>query len=535
MAAKGASELTVLARLVAKEAATSGRPGESAYLAARVLERRPEAALDLLDLIVAESRKKRPNGNLIMAYTYMFGQTLEYTRYGIEAGHGEAGALAERIRARLLVLAGGGDVEPELLLLAVSEFGNARLEPGDELRAVMTELVDRHAEDHFAETSMESMQDFVANLASVARGDAFGLHRHLTETGAAFPDDHRLAMAVLLLRSGEPVGGEAAIGWLLDPSSIVRARIAGELVEAASQGVVTSTMLRRMIAVRNWLPDTEGARSALDSAIQTSRRKGVECGSWPGAQVRDVLASGVDGSGAIGVLAVARDGRKQALGTVLMKHRFGVRDAWVQRGLSRAEIDGVLGQASSGVDQFAVDHEFLKVTAGHFLAVGLENGNMPPFDLLDAMEMIGLSSVQPQALSTGTLLALLAGDADSKTLEGAGLERLLARSGSLGDDYMFLDSWFEDGDEEQAVLGGKRMAKARRLALALEKLVEPRRAWWADLLAWTAFLLRHSGGDSRWMEFWASAHALMEGRPLSGIPLMLTVARQTIDAVQRRS
>jgi hypothetical protein len=40
------------------------------------------------------------------------------------------------------------------------------------------------------------------------------------------------------------------------------------------------------------------------------------------------------------------------------------------------------------------------------------------------------------------------------------LDGLLREGADLADEYSFLDSWFEDGDQVQALLGGKRLSRA---------------------------------------------------------------------------
>jgi hypothetical protein len=525
------NDLAKLAKLVAKDVA-AGQPGDNSLAASRLLEASPEAGLGLIELLLAEGRRKRPNQKLISACVFLFGQTLEYLRYGVEAGHGEARSHVEAVCARLLTAGREGEAEPELLLLLLTEFATAKLDPGEELRALMIELLERNADQATAATDTGQMAEFATDLAKTVKGDVFALHAHLTEMGAAFPEEHRGAMAAMLLHSGEPVAREAAVGWLLDPSPTVQASVAGSLAEAAPQGRVTPVMLRRMIAVRNWLPETGGGRSALDHAIQACRRKGVDCASWPEAQLRDVLASGVDGSGAVGVLVICREGRRHALASLLLKHGIGVRDAWAQHGMSRAEVEGILLQAGGSVDQYAVDREFLRTATAHFLAVSLETGILPPFGLVDFLETVGLHSVQPELLPTEALLVML-----EKRIEPQArtvLDDLLREGADLVDEYPFLDSWFEDGDQVQSLLSGKRLSKTKREALVLEQVLEPRRRRWADLLAWTAFLLSRSDEDERWMDFYAAARALVEGRGVGDIPVMRYVAGQTVEAQRQR-
>jgi hypothetical protein len=75
-----------------------------------------------------------------------------------------------------------------------------------------------------------------------------------------------------------------------------------------------------MITTRNWLP--EDSRPALDAAIATARRKGVPPAQWDDVEVRQLITTGIDGSGAIGVLAHCRNKRKNVFGSLVLKHGY---------------------------------------------------------------------------------------------------------------------------------------------------------------------------------------------------------------------
>src|ERR1700686_1742706 len=128
------------------------------------------------------------------------------------------------------------------------------------------------------------------------------------------------------------------------------------LGDAARKSKVTPTMLRRMITTRNWLP--EDSRPALDAAIATARRKGVPPAQWDDVEVRQLITTGIDGSGAIGVLAHCRNKRKNVFGSLVLKHGIGVRDAWTQEGITQKEIDRAFLDAAV-VDRFTIAPDFL--------------------------------------------------------------------------------------------------------------------------------------------------------------------------------
>jgi len=200
-----------------------------------------------------------------------------------------------------------------------------------------------------------------------------------------------------------------------------------------------------MITMRNWLP--EDSRAALDAAIATARRKGVSPAQWDEVEVRQLITTGIDGSGAIGVLAHCRNKRKNVLGSLVLKHGVGVRDAWAQEGMAQKELDHAFVDAAV-VDQFTIAQDFLPTAVGHFLALGHQTGAMPPFGLVRFLEAVGVSSVQPRLISPASLLETIE---EGRAIGAAAFEYLLADGFELAADYVFIDSWFEAGDEVDAV------------------------------------------------------------------------------------
>jgi hypothetical protein len=177
------------------------------------------------------------------------------------------------------------------------------------------------------------------------------------------------------------------------------------------------------------------------------------------------------------------------------------------------------------MDQFAVPTEFIRIAAGHFVALGHRTGSMPPFGLLQFLEAVGLSSVQPELM---TAMSLLEKIRDGHVISANQFEGLLAAGSDLANKYAFLNSWFEVGDEVDAALTGSRCTRKKREALVLETVVEPRREWWAQSAAWTAYILNRAANDERWQAFYAAALAIVQERPIREIPLLKLVAGQTV-------
>ena len=93
--------LARLGKLVAADART-GQPGANSWAASQALQADPEAVLDLIEMLLAEGRKTRPNEKLVSAYVYMIGQALEVIRIALENGQASAQELADAVRRTLL-------------------------------------------------------------------------------------------------------------------------------------------------------------------------------------------------------------------------------------------------------------------------------------------------------------------------------------------------------------------------------------------------------------------------------------------------
>ena len=525
------TELIRLARLVRKDIA-SGRVSKNTQRSLDVLADYQNPAIELLELALEEAAKEQSDKPLVDSLGFLFSHVLETLRFDIESGYKTASDLAESVRMRLVTASKTGASDPSTLLFLVQCFGTAKLDLGEELRGVVEHLLEAEAyADDFNPADSADLFGLVAGLVKQADGDPFALHAVLAESSEGLPDEHRAVMAAALLFSGEGAAVEVSIGWLLDPATSVRRSTANALEDAARKGKVSPIMLRRMITMRNWLP--EDSRAALDAAIATARRKGVSPAQLDDIEVRELVTTGVDGSGAIGVLAHCRNKRKNILGSLLLKLGFGVRDAWAQDGVKQKEIDSAFAEVSL-LDQFAISADFIRRAVGHFLALGHQTGLMPPFGLVRFLEAVGVSSVQPELLIASSILDTIQ---HGRAISARAFEDLLAEGSDLANDYSFLDSWFEARDEVDAVLTDNRYTSKKREArimFIMEKVLEPRREWWADVAAWAACILYQAGNDERWQEFYAAALAMVQKRPLHEISLMKTVAEQTVEAAEFR-
>ena len=523
--------LIQLGKLVAKDIAADGPVGDGLAEVGNALAAHPDTVIELFDLVAKENAKRKPNDTLVEAFAYMIGRALDTLRFAVERNFPEAIEAVAAARAKVLSLARNGKLEPGTLLLMLRQFVIAKLDLGEELQSVMVTLTE--GQPVAAAPGKEDVDRFLADLAEEYDGDVFAFQAHLAEDASAFPESSRAGIAAAVLAAPDPALREAAIGWLLDEGPAPRRDVANLLEHAAAAGLVSGTMLRRMITLRNWVPD--GDRSALDAAIRARRQKGVECAASKTAEVKDVIASGVDGSGAQSVFILIKEGRKHAVASLLLKQGIGVRDAWVRSGLTKSDAEMFLSRVEIELDIYDSTMDFVHLALAHFLAVNRASGVMPPFGLVDFVERTGLTAVNPDTVSVEGLVARLADDIPARRMMPSAVAKSIKRSADWDANFTFLDTWFEDDGAVDALLDGKRLAAKRRAALLLAEFLPARRARWAEILAWTALTLKHDElmADS-WIDLALVARELLGDRPLADIPFMAYVAAMTVEAWKSR-
>jgi hypothetical protein len=302
------------------------------------------------------------------------------------------------------------------------------------------------------------------------------------------------------------------------------------IAEHASPSLVSPVALRRMVALRNWLPENE--RHHLDAAIKKSRQRKIDCAPWPAKHVEEIIATNIDGAGAQSVFAVTKEGRKYLIASLLVKLGAGVADAWCLRDQSKSDVKDFLVHIHSDTDSHRVGPEFLNFLVPHYLAVGQKNGNVPVAGLLDFVEAIGVETWQPAELSVDDLLALLEHDIDPSLIDKKAVSEVIERSDGWLDDFGFMESWFEQDAEVDAILSkSPRSRTSTKVNITIKLVLEPRRAKWTERFLWTALWLKQKQDLlSPWTDFFIVGRELQRGRPIKDIPVMRGIAEVTVMA-----
>jgi hypothetical protein len=546
------SKITLLGHMVAADLAAGG-PAEASFAAAQMMDETPEAALELLDLLLEQASdarraktekaapktsdkapskgksKKKPTKSdaderLLEAYAYLLANALEVLRYEVELGKSGALALLDRLRHRVLAASQDERVEPHMLMMILSQFVTAKLDLGEDLRSAMQNAIESDSPELSEAAAMDDIARHLAQVAEDLDGNPYAIHSCLAETAGTMPDDVRATLIMAAFAQGSPAIREAFVGWLLDSASIVRRNVAHMLGDG--DGAVSGTMLRRMIAIRNWLPERD--RPKLDDAIRAQRLKNVACASWPKTKLLELYVTGFDGSGAQSILGVVSEGRKRAVAGVLLKQHFGVRDAWVQHGAATAEARSIIATMDSQTVLIPTTLKYVLEAVRYFLGVNAHANLMPPFNLLDFAETIGLSEINPEHAPVEEFIASLCSELTTEHFTEAAVAKALKASGQWVHRNHTLESWFEDGDDVIAVLNQKKLSQAKRKTLLLSGPLQKRRRHWAELVALTALTIKHEPQGAGWEEMVVVARELLGSRPLNEFGVMNEVVNTTI-------
>lgn len=495
------------------------------------MDQHPDGLDLIVDLYVAACSANPRDDALIAAVQGMLAMQLEFIRYQVERGWDWAIDLVKAYEKRILGLAEAKALPVEDWSFLPSTFSHARLPVSPEAAEAFAMAGASISPDVAPKALPGMMRDLIETMAAEI-GDPFELLDAVMEVTVAAPPEMRAYIAHELALSSNPVAREAVPPMLLDPTPEVRQAAAAALEQIAVPDTMTPVSLRRIIAVRNWVPVSE--RPAVDRAIRKAREKGVAIAPWPPGEDVSIVASMIDGVGAQSLVCGSRAGRIGLFAMILLKN--GVTDTTCMPEEPRREIKQNVDMLRHSAPSAEVDRGFVDAAVQHAIAANLAAGTMPPAGLLNIAERIGASDWKDRALDvaedTARLFAELAPEERTEPAIAASLRR--SETWTRGND-MFA-TWFEDNKAiHDLVISVPKRDSAKAMRVVLDEGLEKLRGAWAERLLLLTLWARgttekpHQG---RWKDFLILAHCLSSGRKLADIPLMRTAAQRTIAVVR---
>ena len=153
--------LLQLAKLVAGDL-RRGQMSSSLRTVGPALAESPDALPAVLDLLLSEVGKKRPNDSMCDAFLFMIGQALAEARMALEGdAYGPAAEIVAEVRQRLATAAETGRLPLRVMMALAQLFAAAKLDLGDDLRALTATLSEQAA----AQSPALGPEDIAAHYA----------------------------------------------------------------------------------------------------------------------------------------------------------------------------------------------------------------------------------------------------------------------------------------------------------------------------------------------------------------------------------
>jgi len=371
------------------------------------------------------------------------------------------------------------------------------------------------------------LEGLFAELIQQAEGEPLALHHALTESFPAMPPEMRDHVVAYSVGRNDPIHAELACYWLLDPALHIRLTAAQGLANRLASAELPGRILASLVVLRSWMPD-DVARAKVDTILKEAMRKSVAASAdqapWT---MHSIHASLPDGVGAQSIGIALQSGTQRKMAMLLLKQGQGVKDAYTITCRTARDQKAIVERMTEEVGALTVTADYVRRALSIALADGLTHGQPPVPGLIEVVRLCGFAGLRPEVQSTPDLIADLASTRAVQALPPRQHGDLITASEEWWDRHETIESWFEDSDAAHSVLDKARSAKSAETALW--KWLETRRDWWARILARSADVLETAFHPDA-TGFAACAMALLDGRDLKKIPVMLDVHEQTIEA-----
>ncbi len=483
------------------------------------------ATSDMASELVADvTRTADPNWRARLA---LFRTLLERARVDAEGRCRLGERFLREVFAALDALGAGGGLAEDPGVRLAHAFTRAGIEVPQSL---VTVLARRLEEQAISGQLREHIDAAIDRLERNAEHKDGVVHEALDVLLRVLPPEFgSMCLDHVSIRDGQ-LCARLIVCCLLHPSREIRLRAACDLEDRARSGLLKPDMLATLALVRSWIP-ADSAREILDETLRTALRE--ERFRPPEPEPRRLVQLQVTfptGSGQQVLFAALEGEEGLAVATVLLDARRGIRGAFVVK-----DSDAGNGEPARaiGAEMSEERKEAFELMLCVALADGLSADVSPPAGLIDVALACGLTKLRPHPMSARAWLASVDPAGEIASLPEPVRERLVGRSARWPADHEELATWFEgtkEFDEAVKSTGGIREAEA----VFWERL-EERRGEWALLMLRAALLLKASHDDDEWRSFAATASAVLDGRDLHTVPVMVHIVNATIEAWQREN
>lgn len=454
---------------------------------------------------------------------------LDQARMGQENGDAYGAGFLETIETAVQTGLADGTLKQEHLMVLAGCYKQVGLPVP---RSLMLNV-----ENMAPSPNMENF-DLSESLEGVARdvladgGSAYDLFNTIDAMLAAVPEEIQATLANHFATMNTPVFERCALFMLLSGSDLVQEAIITGLHVRFSQSAMTPETIKLLPMIRGWFAEGK-TKAGLDELIKKARRKAVPMQSnTESLCLREIVASITDGVGAQSIIIVLEQDADIFVAMILIKTGHGIKDAFIMPPEHSADAEELIEHlcAETGADNISTDTLCLLLEGA--LADGVDNRCPPAPGFLDIVEACGQYNLHPQELNLERLLDF--SDPERKILDASpqALGRWINDDVALTRLRFMTDSWFEDTEETRKIVMSRGAVETKETKIW--NYLENRRDLWARRFLQTAVMLRDAEQLRDWTTLTASAHGLMNGRPLKRIPLMDDIVYMTIKAADMR-
>lgn len=416
-------------------------------------------------------------------------------------------------------------------LPVLNAFYDAQVELSPALQAAYLTLSEEESEAFQEENvdHLESIRDLIKELSDLS---TFELAGHFFAQSHAMPPEFFGDLMMDLCSIDE--GQDAALLALLHPRADVREVVVMALDALMPSMTLSSVSLSRLQTIQAWVPEVLSDQIAY--WIREQRKKGVVFRQEVSATLTKIQASEIDGGGAQGLFLQLKQGKATRLAGVLLKDGFGIKDSWITPTITATEAKNYCREVlDDGVTLRKVDLDYITMMANHFLALTLEQGNMPNIHFLEFQEEIGIHFL-PKPLDVPRILEQLAVQIEPFT--PSVVDDAFKRSGQWLHNKPFAASWYLENEGVDKWVnrccsfedGVKICRFEDAMKAVFEHELEQTRETWVFHFLWVALWLRAGArkNEKIWQDSFLIAHAIHTGMPLSEIPIMERICHQSV-------
>lgn len=376
---------------------------------------------------------------------------------------------------------------------------------------------------------IEAIRDMINELSHLS---TFDIAENFFAQSYAMPPDFFVDLIVDLYSIRE--GQDIALLALLHPKADVRAMVISVFDQIIDSITLSPISLSRLQVIKQWYPIEYEEK--FNYWLKKQRLKGVLYDLNKNSPLIQIKASEVDGSGAQGIFIHVKQPRKNQLCGLLFKYNIGIKDAWVTPILSVKDVKKYYKDAfDDSVTLRKVDLNYFQRIAEHFLAITIENGNIPDLHLLEIQELLGLHLV-PRRLDVPELLNDLSVQISPFTPDT--MSASLKRSKLWVKNKPFSESWFiENANIDKLVNrcssfidGVKICSIEEAISAVFSQEMEVHRQDWLFHFLWITLWLKCSArpNEKTWHDSFFITYAISKKVPLHEIPVMQEISQQTV-------